>query len=481
MRRRRGLRFRPVLRGALLAYALAMAAPQGQPQAQAQSGKQIGAPLRAPAAGNAPKGPTGLETLPTRAIDLIGRAERLLASGQADEAWRMLEENAANFAGDPRFDYMLGLAAIDSGRPGQAIFALERVLMVRPDFLPARAEIARAYFMVREHENARREFASVSAERIPEAARQTIGLYLDAIQRAAQAGRPVFSLRAEFETGYDSNANFGSASGHWLLADGTGVTPLPASRPRSSTVLAGALALDASGQFSERIEWIAGARASARYFPRVPELDQQQFDVSGGLTMREGCHRWSALALLQHLQLDGSAYRNAGGAVLQWQCEINARTMVGASLQAFDLDYPSAPIRDARRTAVGVNAARVLDAPGRPILVASLAAGQESSKRDIDHLGHDFLSARVGVVARIAPNWRASANLSWERREFGGAEPIFGVVRNDRQTELRIELERKIDEQTSLVPHLVGTRNASTLSPNDFRRVQAGVLVRHRF
>jgi hypothetical protein len=415
------------------------------------------------------------------AVGPVLQAERLLAAGRADEAWRMLDQRVSEFAGNPRFDYVLGLAAIDSGRPGQAIFALERVLMVRPDFLPARAEIARAYFMVREHENARQEFATVAAQRIPEAARRTIGLYLDAIQRAADADGPVVTVRAELETGYDSNANFGSASGQWLLADGTAVIPLPASRPRSSAVMAGAVAIDASGKLSERVQWTVGARAAGRWFPRVSELDQQQFDVSGGLTLHDGCHRWSALALLQHLQLDGEAYRNAAGGVVQWQCEIDPRTMLGASLQVFDLDFPSSDIRDARRSALGINGARLLDTPGRPILIGSLAAGKESSRRGFDNLGHDFVSARAGIVARIAPAWRASANLSWERREFGGVEPIFGVVRDDRQTELRFELERRINEQTTLVPYLVGTRNKSTLAANDFRRVQAGVLVRHRF
>ncbi|MFP5406441.1 MAG: hypothetical protein ACLGHY_08935, partial [Gammaproteobacteria bacterium] len=113
--------------------------------------------------------------------------------------------------------------------------------------------------------------------------------------------------------------------------------------------------------------------------------------------------------------------------------------------------------------------------------IGSAAVGKEASRRGMDNLSYDFASLRAGVVARVAPDWRASINLSWERRNFGAAEPIFGVVREDRQTELRIEFERRIDERTAIAPQIVHTNNRSTLSPNDFRRTQIGVQLRHRF
>ncbi|NLD68746.1 MAG: DUF560 domain-containing protein [Limnobacter sp.] len=412
--------------------------------------------------------------------ELMREAERLLATGRADEAWRMLEAESARFAGHPDFDYLLGLAAIDSGRPGQAIFALERVLIARPGFLPARAEIARAFYMVREYENARREFTSVAAQRIPEQARQTIGRYLDAIQRGGGA-RARFSMYVEVEGGFDSNANFGSRSGDWLLADGTAVTPLPVSRPRPSGLLGAALGMSASGPVSERVEWLIGARAAAQLYPNTPDFTQLQADLSGGLSFREGCHRYTALALLQHLQLDGGAFRNATGGALQWQCEFDSRTLVGASAQAYRFDFPGADLRDARRAALGLNAARVLDTPRRPIVVGAATFGREDSRTGFDSLSHDFLNLRAGIVARIAPKWQASVSVGWERREFDEAEPLFGVVREDRQTELRVELERQIGENTSLIPQIVHTRNESTLAPNDFRRMLAVVQIRHRF
>jgi len=184
--------------------------------------------------------PAATPASPTLA-ELLPQARNWIDRGEAERAWQALDARVGDYGGDPEFDYLLGLAALDSGRPGRAVFALERVLMVKPDFLQARAELARAYFALREHENARREFETVAASEIPREARQVIGRYLDAIRFRERRDEPRFTASAQFEGGYDSNVNFGSASGRWVLADGTAVLPLGLSRPRESAAIGAAL------------------------------------------------------------------------------------------------------------------------------------------------------------------------------------------------------------------------------------------------
>src|SRR5882724_1210156 len=77
---------------------------------------------------------------------LTDRAKRLLAQKQPKQAYDLLLPQEAARAGDPEFDYLLGVAALDSGELERAVFALERVLAVQPDNHVARAEIARAYY-----------------------------------------------------------------------------------------------------------------------------------------------------------------------------------------------------------------------------------------------------------------------------------------------------------------------------------------------
>src|SRR5207244_648186 len=80
-----------------------------------------------------------------------------LAQKQPKQAYALLLPQEAARAGDPEFDYLLGLAALDSGELERAVFALERVLAVQPDNHLARAEIARAYLEMGARDAARQE------------------------------------------------------------------------------------------------------------------------------------------------------------------------------------------------------------------------------------------------------------------------------------------------------------------------------------
>lgn len=97
----------------------------------------------------------------------LDRAKQLLQQKQPEQAYELLLPLEAQRAGDPEFDYLLGIAALDSGHRERAIFALERVLAVQPNNALARAEIARAYLAVGEKDTARREFEAVKREPIP--------------------------------------------------------------------------------------------------------------------------------------------------------------------------------------------------------------------------------------------------------------------------------------------------------------------------
>src|SRR3954468_14581277 len=112
---------------------------------------------------------------------LTDRARRLIGERNHQAAYKLLLPQEGARAGDPEFDYLLGISALDSGDLERAVFALERVLAVQPNNHVARAEIARAYFAMGEKDTARKEFETVRQQTIPAEAKATIEKYLSAI------------------------------------------------------------------------------------------------------------------------------------------------------------------------------------------------------------------------------------------------------------------------------------------------------------
>ena len=77
---------------------------------------------------------------------LFSEAEGLLERGQSRRAYDLLSPHEIELSGNPLYDYLLGIAALDSGEVNEAIFALRRALSVEPGFSGARLELARAYY-----------------------------------------------------------------------------------------------------------------------------------------------------------------------------------------------------------------------------------------------------------------------------------------------------------------------------------------------
>lgn len=62
-------------------------------------------------------------------------------AGEAAAAFALLEPLETSRAGDPEYDYLFGIAALDSSNPSRAVFALERVVAgTRLSFVLARLE-----------------------------------------------------------------------------------------------------------------------------------------------------------------------------------------------------------------------------------------------------------------------------------------------------------------------------------------------------
>ena len=72
----------------------------------------------------------------------IERAKAALAGGNAKQAYADLAPLQDKLSGQPEFDYLLGVAALDSARIDEAIIAFERVLALIPNHAGAHMDLA---------------------------------------------------------------------------------------------------------------------------------------------------------------------------------------------------------------------------------------------------------------------------------------------------------------------------------------------------
>ena len=206
------------------------------------------------------------------ADEVLDEARELLGRQQAGAAYDLLSPLEGDRSGDPDFDYLLGIAALDAGLATQAIFALERVLAVDPTHDLARAAIAHAYLIVGERETARQEFETVQKVKdIPEAAQETFNKILALMDQArVEEDRTTISGYVDMSIGYDSNINSATDESQVpfpILAQfipGTVLTLTGNTRERDHSFANLAAAVNVSHPVAEGWRLIGGARGYNR-------------------------------------------------------------------------------------------------------------------------------------------------------------------------------------------------------------------------
>lgn len=146
----------------------------------------------------------------------LSNAQAMLNQGQHEQALALLSPLEPELAGNLQFDYLYGLALLESGESGRAIFALERAVVTDPGFAAARLELARAYFLEGSLEQARTELVILRNQNPPPAARLVINNLLADIDSRLEPDRNQYQGFVTLGAGYDSNANAATDASRFL-------------------------------------------------------------------------------------------------------------------------------------------------------------------------------------------------------------------------------------------------------------------------
>ncbi len=415
---------------------------------------------------------------------LLQDAANLIKSGKAHEAYALLLPYQSQRAGDPDYDYLLGLAALDSGKPNEAIFALERVLAVKPNHLQARAEIARAYFTVGENVTARQEFEAVQSQNPPKEVNATIQRFLDAISQGENAERTMKTGYLEAAIGYDTNVN--SATGNSQVAIpafGGAIATLNASgvEQKDSFVRVGA-----GGNVRQALspEWtmFGGVNLNQRVNLTQTMFNTRGVDSNIGFNRTKGEESYSAAVQLQGFDIDDRRYRNGVGMTVQWQHGLSNSSQASSYLQYTDLRYPGQSIRDADRYILGVAYAGVLSGDYTPAVYLGGYGGEEKVRQaGVQYLGHRPYGVKAGGELRMNSQTKLFGSASVEVRQYGGQDPFFLVTRKDTQIDLQMGVNYIVDKLWTVSPQLGYTKNISNIAISDYKRTLFSVNVRRDF
>jgi tetratricopeptide (TPR) repeat protein len=387
----------------------------------------------------------------------------------------MLAPLTAQRAGDPEFDYVLGLAALDSGRPAEAIIALQRVVAQRPDYGPARAELARAYALAGDADTAQREFAQLNDDpSIPDPVRDQFSRILGDLDRQVTGRGTDVSSYVEFGAGYDSNVN--SATGETSL-----IIPVFAAFGPAALSPGAIESEDAFAKLDGGVSVVTGLSRQTRGFASLlgalrENESESAFDTAA-LTGTAGlAHTLASRGVVtgsasySNFWLGGDTYRRTGGLALQYAHPVGDGA-VTAGAQYYHLDYDGDPLRDADRYAANVTYS----------WPAGVVGAQLGTEKSADHLSNDFAGVSAAYEVLILDRASLTFSAGFETRDYDAPDPLFLTARDDDQFDAAISMRLKVRENIYLRPTVSWTDNSSNIALYDYDRFVAALSIRAEF
>ena len=431
----------------------------------------------------------GAFALPAFALDAAGlaQAEQMVLSGQAAQAYAVLAPEQFSQAGKPEFDYLFGLAALETGQASTATLAFERVLAVAPNHGAARLDMGRAYVALGDLPRARQEFDLALALDPPPAARATIARYQAEMDAREKSKATRLSAYVEAGLGTDSNATQGPSSNSLFLPTFGGNFTLNAANQQTaddfSQVSAG---VDLKHSLTDSVSLYGGVDSKWRNYGQVNNFNSGSTDLRGGVQWQAGRNTWRAGVGYNDYRLDGQAYRAISSVGGEFQHSLTQRQQLMAFGQYAQVRYTqdSQASNDVNQWVLGAGWVNQLATAWPSVLSLSAYVGGETeadrarARTDGDK---NFFGVRAGGQISLRPDLDVYATAGVQIGNYQRANSLYAQQRADEVYELTLGSVWRFAPAWSFKPQLSWIHNQSNLSLNDYQRHELSLLVRRDF
>ncbi len=405
--------------------------------------------------------------------------EALIRSGQAETAYARMRPYEFELAGDPQYDYLLGLAALESGEPDQATLAFERVLAVDPDMLGARLDMARAYFALGNDDLAREELLELQQMNPPAEAHEAIENYLGAIKSRNQ--KTSQSLFAEFTIGHDSNINSAAGSSDLFVdaLDAT-VTLDSDSLETSAGFFQMRLAGEAIHRLSKRAAIFGGADLKVRSNDSEGEFNTKEGTVVGGLKYEFGNSTATVGASYTGSSLDSTSYRDVWGVNTQLSHKLNERNTINVFAQFSQIRYEDEDDQsnDSDLLMVGAGWTTALDSQGKTLVSTSVFAGKDDDMEGRIDGNREIIGAQIAAQHQWDESKTVYGSVGLQEHRYDLTNGLFLKKRKDTQLSSALGMNWQYTRDWSIKPQIGYNKSSSNLDLYDYDQTEVGVTVR---
>ena len=363
---------------------------------------------------------------PVQELNTLIEAERYL------EAYELANSNLELWEGDTDFDFLYGIAAIESGYANESVYAFERVANTAERNVTrqrARLELARAHLLTNNLAASETLFKEVLATNPPENVRENIQAFLTLINERKSNRQAGFEFSIAPAIGHDDNVNSATSNG---LID---------------TPLIGEIELNADGlKTPDDFTDLALNLAYKKPFSRDRSLDvavianrhdnrsSDQFDIDyvlGDVSYGYGnqTHRFRHSLQVQQVYLDRASFLHTYRFNNSWQRAGNNGWYQGLALAVSttrNVNTTAAPNNDLKDTNQSLLSASLTKLSANFTNTLTLFYADERALHTRGkHNGRQYYGLAHSVLWRLNNTHTPYARVSLQSTDYDSKHPVF--------------------------------------------------------
>jgi tetratricopeptide (TPR) repeat protein len=356
-------------------------------------------------------------------------AQLLIANNRLDEAKSVLLRDLESRPDDSETIFLLGTIAVAEKDYDTAISYFRRILVQEPNAERVRLELARAFFLKGDYDNADRQFRFARAGDVPDAAKANIDQFLSAISRLKE-----WSFNFSLAVAPDTNEN-AATDVSLINIYGLPFTLDAGARRKSGLGLSG----DIGGEYSP----LLGDNLKARIGIDAYRLDYggSQFDdmtissYAGPQLLFSG---WDISALVTGFKrwYGNRPYLNGGGGKVTADIGITSDWLAGLSLGAQSLSYRTSPAQNGPLFSLAGQVSYVLS----PSSLVQFQSGFNRQNAAVQVYSYSAWWLGGGYSQDLPFGFSAAFQPSYYFADYDSPLPGFGVRRSDRALVLNVTL-----------------------------------------
>lgn len=405
--------------------------------------------------------------------------EKKIQLKQYKLAYQQALKLRAQNEGDPRFDYLYGLSALQTGHNNEAMFALIRVTVTTPTVIRPRLELARAYLKLNNKTAALKEFNDVLSLSPPPNVERNVSSYISQLNTGgSQASKTVIKQLTEFSVGYDTNINFGTNNSEINLP-GFGLVTLNKSAVKQASGFAEAKFQLMRKMSSKTKKSFLLANISHRKYFKNTDFDLTDLDLRSGFSFVYNDKKYQFVVRDRPVFLDGNFYSNTFGVDAVLKNKLATDMVMSTSLSFENYDNEKSHLIDRKRALLGI---KLEQASRKNQYQYSAYMGKEFADKKA---GKQFSRNIMGLAYKGSHEWNSNntsfVSLAYKNYKHQAAYPVFPTKRKDDRLTVRVRHERKLTKKTTLIFSASHTNNRSNLDLYDAKRNEAKIGIHYEW